>query len=489
MVKKENISDSDCIIDCISHKTEGFVKSCNAKGFISIFIDNLIRKFRYDNNDNFTIQINGLGCFIEDDDIISFLIKNLNDLGFCIKIKGEEKRINYLNITCTNNTKKEEYKYQYHIQNLPSIIETSSRTDISTIGIIIMKIVAQTIFKHKTLYKALVFDLDDTLWCGTLAENGIEKIKENMQSETGVPFIEFMSFINVLAKELGIFIAICSMNDVEQVKYAIEKLDESIFPLKKQIDCLIANYNNKSDNIKEIAKYLSILPQDMIFVDDNQIIRDEVNEKIPSVFVPQWKNHSEIKTILIAGCFFERNELSINGQERRRQFKLLQNECKKNNLPELFVKIFDDKDHKEAIELYKKSNQFKFSQQNSSFGSETKSLYFELYRKDGESLGVCSAITFSNSNNGCNVYNWAISCRYFAIGLEEYVLMHLQEALNLSRVSFCYQKTHYNSKVDEFLLKYTDSIITNDMTIEFAFTQEAKDEISKNTNLKTIHNG
>ncbi len=464
-------------------------KKYNAKRFIGIFIDNLVRKFRCDNKDYFTLQINGLGCFIENDDIVLFLINNLNNLGFCIKIKGGEKRINDLNIICINNTKKEEYKYQYYIQNLPSIIEISSRTNISIIGIIIMKIVAQTIFKYKTLYKALVFDLDDTLWRGTLAENGIEKIKENMKSELGIPFIEFMHFINLLAKELGIFIAICSRNKTEQVKDAIEKLDESIFPLKRQLDCLIANYNNKSDNIREIAKYLSILPQDIIFIDDNQIIRDEVNEKIPEVFVPQWKNHSEITTILIAGCFFERNELSVNSQERRQQFRLLQNEYKKNKLPELLIKVFNDEDHKEAIELYKKSNQFKFSQQNLFFGSDAQSLYFELYRKNGESLGVCSAITFSKSKNGYEIHNWAISCRYFAIGLEEYVLMYLQETFNLSRVSFCYQKTHHNNKVDEFLFKYMNFITKRDSIIEFSFTQDSKNKMDKNTNLKTIHNG
>ena len=67
--------------------------------------------------------------------------------------------------------------------------------------------------------------------------------------------------------------------------------------------------------------------------------------------------------------------------------------------------------------------------------------------------------------------------------------MYLQETFNLSRVSFCYQKTHHNNKVDEFLFKYMNFITKRDSIIEFSFTQDSKNKMDKNTNLKTIHNG
>ena len=110
-----------------------------------------------------------------------------------------------------------------------------------------MRIIAQTIIKQKILYKALVFDLDDTLWLGTLAEDGFEGIKNNMTSDKGAPYIAFMNFIKTLVKELGIYVAICSRNDMEIVSSAIDKIDETIFPLKKQIDYIVANFNDKSE--------------------------------------------------------------------------------------------------------------------------------------------------------------------------------------------------------------------------------------------------
>lgn len=486
MAEEHYSENLQCFIDV---PIEQLKQKPNVEIFIDIYIDNLIKKFRCYNDDKYTIVIDGLGCFIDSGcNTISYLCERLNENNFFINLTGSKKHIEEVEVTCTNNSKSETYSYKYQVQNLPSIIELSSKTDIPIIGIIIMKIVVQTIVKQKILYKAIVFDLDDTLWKGTLAEDGREKIKEALNSDAGIPFVSLMNFIKVLANELGIFIAICSRNDVEQVRLAIEGLDESIFPLKNQIDCLIANYNNKSDNLQEIAKQLSVLPQSMIFIDDNQIIRDEVKQKLPEVFVPQWNNPSELITQLIVGCFFERNELSINSQERRHQFEILQTERKTNDLPKLLIKIFDDENHKEATELYAKSNQFKFSQQNGNFDDQAKSIYFELYRKNGESLGICSTLTFCKDNDKIEVLNWAISCRYFEIGLEEFILTYLQNVLNAKKVSFHYQKTEYNNKVGELLNKYPNSINKDATLVEFEYTQESVNKLISNTNLKQIKN-
>ena len=109
-----------------------------------------------------------------------------------------------------------------------------------------MQIISQIMCKSKIVYKAVILDLDDTIWKGTLAEDGIDAIKQNLLSNDAIPFIGFMRFIQALAKELGLYIAICSRNDNEKVLSAIDRLDENEFPLKGQIDCIVANYNDKT---------------------------------------------------------------------------------------------------------------------------------------------------------------------------------------------------------------------------------------------------
>lgn len=428
--------------------------------FLRVYINDFVKKFRDYNTDKFVITITGLKKFIHKvDKVLISLIDELKQNDFTIEIEGNQDSINEIYITCKNITKKTSYDFKYQIQNLPAIVDISSKTDIPVVGIIIINIVTQIISKLKILYKAIVLDLDDTLWSGTLSELGIDKIKENLQSEQGRPFITFMKFVKTLANDLGIFIAICSRNDSKMVESTIEKLDENIFPLKNQIDYIIANNNDKSENVIKIAEQLSILPSSIVFIDDNQIVRDEVKLKLPEVFVPEWTNHSELVTQLIAGCIFERVELSLNSQSRRKQYKILQAERKQNSLPELLIKVNDDNEHIQAKKLYSKSNQFKLVSEQIDY-SNTKSLYFEIYRQNGENLGVCSAITYSVFNDSkCGILNWAISCRYFEIGLEEFIILYLLENMTNKEVYFACQFKKENKKVQEFIDKYYGKII------------------------------
>jgi len=457
--------------------------------FLRDYINDFVKKFRDYNTDEFVVAITGLRKFIpKDDKVLVSLIEALKQNKFTIENEGSQESINEIDITCKNITKNTSHKFKYEIQNLPAIVEISSKTDIPVVGIIITKIVAQIISKTKIIYKAIALDLDDTLWNGTLSEVGIDKIKENLQSEQGAAFISFMKFVKSLANELGIFITICSRNDSKIVESTIEELDDNIFPLKNQIDYIISNNNDKSENIRKIAEQLSILPNSIVFIDDNQIVRDEVKLQLPEVFVPEWTNHSELVTQLIAGCIFERVELSLNSQNRRKQYKIIQTERTQNYLPKLFVKVINDNKHIESIKLYTKSNQFKFSRNDDKFEGNAKSLYFEICRENGENLGICSAITYTNSNDTFHIHNWAISCRYFEIGLEEFILMYIQKIASASKIFINYQHSEYNQKVRELLAKYSVAFKNNNKKdkIEIIISKEIEDKMNNSTNLRKL---
>jgi predicted enzyme involved in methoxymalonyl-ACP biosynthesis len=206
------------------------------------------------------------------------------------------------------------------------------------------------------------------------------------------------------------------------------------------------------------------------------------------VFVPEWENHNELVTKLIAGCIFERGELSINSQNRRKQFIIIQTERIQNSLPKLNVKVLNDDQHSESIKLYSKTNQFKFSPNDDNFNDNASSLYFEIIRENGENLGICSAMTFSKTNDIIHINNWAISCRYFELGLEEFILLYIKKTANVTKILFDYQQTEYNQKVSEMIAKYSDVFKENDKisTIEINFTKANIDTFNKNTNLGII---
>lgn len=459
------------------------------KEYIDKYTECFIQKFRDFIADEYEIEICGIENFTQKNNyILNYLIEQLNANKFFVHFQGKEQNVEAINIFCKNISKGELYNYTYQIQNIPAIIEFSSKTDIPVIVIFVMKIVAQTIIKAKTLYKAFVFDLDETLWPGTLAEIGVKKISDNLQTKKGESFVAFMKFIKNLANELGIFIALCSRNKLEEVEFALDYLNERSFPLKNQIDYIVANNNDKSQNIKEIAKALSILSNSMVFIDDNQIIRDEVRQNMPEVFVPDWESHNDLITLLIAVCIFEKNELSINSQNKREQYKTLQIERKKNALPRLIIKATHDYNHSEASKLFSKSNQFKFSQNNEGLNNDSISVYYEIYRENKESLGICSAITYRLFDNELHVYNWAISCRFFEIGLEETILQHLQHIGQTRKITINYTQTNYNNKVSELFARYPDIFVINEEkgNVDVLLSKKHIDILKGNTNLKLM---
>ncbi len=430
--------------------------------YINAYINNYVKTFRGFITDKYMITINGIAEFIATDDHdISLLLHKLQTYGFDVIISKGQDTIDEIQVeyTCERNSKSK--VFEYRIENLTSTIFLSSKTGVSIVGILVMQIISRIICKYKTLYKAIILDLDDTLWKGTLAEDGIDAIKQKFHSNDGIPFVTFMRFIQTMSKELGIYVAVCSRNDIETVRSAIDKLNEDEFPLKRHIDCIVANYNDKSKNIKAIAQKLSILTNACVFIDDNQLVRDEVRQNLPEVFVPDWDNHDELLTLLLTCGVFDRFELSLKSRSRKRLYAVLQQEREKNYLPQLLVKVSDDTNQIQAKKLYAKSNQFKLVSEPIDF-SNTKSLFFEMYRSNGDNLGICSAITYSDIDGSiCSILNWAVSCRYFEIGLEEFIILYLSKSFPRKHFQFACQFNNENNRIQEFIKKYYGLVFTD----------------------------
>lgn len=458
--------------------------------YIDVYINNYVRQFRNFITSNYIVSIGGVAGFIAaDDHDLSFLLRKLQTYGFEVIISNGQDTIDEIQVEYTIRGNTNDELFEYRIENLVSTIYLSSKTGISIVGILVMQIISEIICKSKILYKAVILDLDDTIWKGTLAEDGIDAIKQNLRSNDAIPFIGFMRFIQALAKELGLYIAICSRNNNEKVLSAIDRLDENEFPLKGQIDCIVANYNDKSKNIKAIAQKLSILTSACVFIDDNKIVRDEVRQNLPEVFVPDWDNHDELLTLLLTCGAFDRFELSLKSRNRKRLYAVLQQEREKSYLPRLLVKVSDDINHVEAMRLYAKSNQFKFSEKKEYY-EKSRSLIFEIYRGNGENLGVCSAVTYAENKQNIHVLNWAISCRYFEIGLEEYILMYIFALANNRTITFAFDDTGFNGKAIELIEKYKDIFIENDKNGNICFVpnRQSINDMQLNTNLKEYCN-
>lgn len=114
--------------------------------------------------------------------------------------------------------------------------------------------------------KCVVWDLDNTLWDGTLLETDKVELKNNV-----------VEIINELDNR-GILQSIASKNDYTMAMAKLKEFGLDEYFLYPQI-----NWNPKSTSIKAIAESINIGIDTFAFIDDQPFERDEVNFLLPQV--------------------------------------------------------------------------------------------------------------------------------------------------------------------------------------------------------------
>ena len=135
-----------------------------------------------------------------------------------------------------------------------------------------------------TAKKCLVLDLDNTLWGGVIADDGLEGITLG-HGATGEAFVDFQRYLLKL-KERGIILAVCSKNEEDIAKEAFLKHPDMVLKLEDMV-VFKANWKDKASNIKDIAESLNIGLDSIVFVDDNPAERELVKTVLPMVSVVQ----------------------------------------------------------------------------------------------------------------------------------------------------------------------------------------------------------
>jgi FkbH-like protein len=114
--------------------------------------------------------------------------------------------------------------------------------------------------------KCVIWDLDDTLWQGTLAEGDDVVLKPGIR--------EILATLD----SRGILHSIASRNNHADVQRKLEELALDHYFLYPQI-----GWNPKSASIAKIQKDLNLGMDSLLFIDDQAFERDEVASACPSV--------------------------------------------------------------------------------------------------------------------------------------------------------------------------------------------------------------
>jgi FkbH-like protein len=295
-------------------------------------------------------------------------------------------------------------------------------------------------------YKALVLDLDNTLWGGVIGDDGLEGIVLGQGNAVGESFVAFQQYAKALAQR-GVVLAVCSKNDEANALAPFLQHPEMVLK-REDIAVFTANWTDKATNLRAIAEQLNLGLDSLVFADDNPMERGLVRQELPMVAVPEMPEDPAdyVATIAAAG-YFETTSVTEDDRARAQQYQA--NAAREaarastTDLPaylrslemKLLWSPFDRVGLARITQLINKTNQFNLTTRRyteaevqtkmQSPGSVT--LQLRLTDRFGDNGIISLLIGELNADKVLVMDTWLMSCRVLGRQVEEATLNLLAE--------------------------------------------------------------
>ncbi len=317
--------------------------------------------------------------------------------------------------------------------------------------------------------KALVCDLDNTLWGGVIGDDGLNGIQIGQESPQAQAYTEVQQYLKALHQR-GILLTVCSKNEMNNAQQGFSHPD-SILSLT-DLSEFQANWRNKDENIEQIATSLNIGLDSLVFIDDNALEREWVSNNLYTVEVPNiGEDVTQYITALDKANLFELVTLSAEDTSRAAMYshnqerQKLQREFEDYNdyLRSLemhaLIMPFDDLSLARITQLTNKTNQFNLTTRRYSAQEITSimhspdhlCLYGRLSDKFGDN-GIVSVIIGNQHEDTLTIDLWLMSCRVFKRKMEMamfFELLRHAKARNINKLVGQYIPSKKNSIVSE----------------------------------------
>ena len=322
--------------------------------------------------------------------------------------------------------------------------------------------------------KAIVLDLDNTLYSGVLGEDGVEGILLNEG------FIRFQQSI-VKLRDKGIFIAICSRNELVDVEKLFAQRTD--FPLKwGHLSAKAVSWNKKADGLRQIANDLRIGIDAMLFIDDNPGELAAVVSELPEIKClhatkEPLKNERALRLFprLWQWQTSNTDKLRITDLEASKKRAALEAKTPENYLKSLDIRLkFALNQHKHIHRLHElsvKTNQF-----NTAFLRLSES---DVQRKMSEPAhyaisiqlqdrlsdsGIIGAVFMHCEQDTLFVDEICISCRALGRGLENLMINETLRAItkqSISKIAIAFSEGSRNKPAKDWLKIFSNQIPTH----------------------------
>jgi FkbH-like protein len=322
--------------------------------------------------------------------------------------------------------------------------------------------------------KAVVLDLDNTLWGGVVGDDGIEGIVLGQGNAAGEAYIDFQKYLHRLSRR-GIILAVCSKNDAA-IAEDVFKSHPDMLLKREHIASFVANWDDKASNMRRIASELNIGLDSLVFVDDNQAEREIIRRELPMVSVPELPGDvAHYAAYLSAAGYFEAASFSKEDVERADLYRtnsLRQQEFSQTTDLDGFLKSLQMRlevgpvskmNIGRVTQLTNKTNQFnlrtvKYTEAEvDRLMRDRRALALQFRLKDKFGDNGIIAVLFARPDerwpaDTLFIDTWLMSCRVLSRGVEAASLQALSqyaEELGVRRLIGEYRPTTRNKMVSD----------------------------------------
>ena len=343
--------------------------------------------------------------------------------------------------------------------------------------------------------KALVLDLDNTIWGGIVGEDGLDGIKLGAEYP-GNAYLEVQRAILDLHRR-GIILAICSKNNPDDALEVFKRHNAMLLRLDHFAATRI-NWKSKAENIRELAIDLNIGIDALAFLDDNPLEREEVRTLLPEVHVidlPAGPAH--FAAALRSTPVFERLGLSQEDRDRGTYYLAEQQRAQLQGSGvalddyyrslgmEVEISAVTSRTIARVAQLTQKTNQFNLTTRRYSEQEIATKAADAAWRVDALTAsdrfgdyGLVGVAITNRIGDVCEIDSFLLSCRVIGRSVETALLSHVaREATSggIRTLRGWYLPTRKNAPSKDFYPKHGFKMINESdgkMLFEYDLSKE-----------------
>ncbi len=354
--------------------------------------------------------------------------------------------------------------------------------------------------------KVIVLDLDNTLWGGTIGDDGINGIELGDTSARSEAFKDFQKFIKRL-KNRGFLLAVCSKNEESVAKNPFLNHPDMVLRLDDIVN-FKANWSSKADNINQIASELNVGVDSLVFVDDNPAEIAIVNQFLPTVSTVQLTTDpSDFIGLLKHSGFFRQGRLTKEDLQKTEAYNIeSQRKSLKASVTDMgkylaglemkaLIASFQDVDVPRISQLISKSNQFNLTTKRYSESdvvriskeSDKSNFTVRLQDKFGD-YGLIAVVICQAIESRLFIDTLLMSCRVLERGVEQEIFNKIQRLateLGAGEVVGHFIPTSKNMMVKDLYERYGFKLVEESDTKK-TYSLNSKDFHQNETNIQII---